>query len=81
MPAFQQSDAGRRFAIELFGFDETSAAYIQARFERSEADNRKGGFRRAWAPPRRIDVAHANLNRMFNFLKIKLETLPDANDE
>ena len=32
-PLLQQSDAGRRFAIELFGLDETSAAYIQARFE------------------------------------------------
>jgi len=38
---------GRRFATELFGFDETSAAYIQARFEAimkalDEVDRRHG---------------------------------------
>src|SRR5216683_7032032 len=32
---------GRRFATELFGFDETSAAYIQARFEASRGQGRQ----------------------------------------
>jgi len=59
-------------AIELFGFDETSAAYIQARFEAIRgADNGKGpgGSVETWAIYL-VDVAHANLNRMFNFFKI-----------
>src|SRR5260370_33499695 len=38
---------GRRFAIELLGFDETSAAYIQARFGARRGISRK--WERAWA--------------------------------
>jgi hypothetical protein len=59
MPAFSTNPIAREMLqIELFRFDETSTAYIHARFEAIRADSRKGEFRRVGR--RLVDAARIN---------------------
>jgi hypothetical protein len=60
MPAFQQSDCKGEFAIVIF--DDTSAAYIQVRFEGDQVDTvGRAGSGRAWA--RLVDAGQHQLQQ------------------